>query len=77
MSKVRFELNSQGVQALLKGAEMQAILKGYGEQKASAAGDGYSSEVHVFQKRAVAHVFPDTPEAARDNLKNNTLLKVR
>lgn len=76
MAKVKIELNSQGIQELLKGAEMQSILKEYGEQKANEAGEGYSSEVHVFQKRAVAHVFPETAKAAHDNYENNTLLKV-
>ena len=76
MSKVKFELNGDGVQALLKSAEMQTILREHGGQKARQAGDGYASDVHVFQKRAVAHVFPETKEASNDNFENNTLLKV-
>lgn len=76
MTKVRVELNDKGVQALLKSTEMQQILDTFGRQKAMQAGDGYSSETHVFTKRAVCNVFPDTKEAAHDNYENNTLLKV-
>lgn len=76
MAKVKIELNDAGIQELLKGAEMQNILKEYGQQKAQQAGDGYASEVHVHQKRAVANVYPDTFEAKHDNYENNTLLKV-
>ncbi len=76
MSDVRIELDDEGVQELLKRAEMQSILKEYGSQKAAQAGEGYSYAVHVHQKRAVANVFPDSEEAAQDNYNNNTLLKV-
>lgn len=76
MSKVRFVLNKDGVSELMKGSEMQTILKQAGSQKASQAGPGYDSEVHVFKKRAVAHVFPGDEESARDNYENNTLVKV-
>lgn len=72
----RFELNSDGVKALLKSAEMQSILESYGEQKAMQAGEGYAATVHVGQKRAYCNVYPDTQEAVNDNLTNNTLEKV-
>ena len=76
MSNVFIELNDDGIQALLKSTEMQELLASIAEEKAAQAGDGYSSEVHVFQKRAVAHVFPETSDASRDNYYHNTLLKV-
>ena len=76
MSKVQIKLNDAGIQALLKGPEMQGILADIGGQKAASAGPGYGSEVHVFQKRAAVHVFPASAEAAHDNYENNTLLKV-
>lgn len=76
MSKVRFVLNKQGVSELMKSSEMQAILKTAGAQKASSAGPGYDSEVHVFKKRAVANIFPGDSESAIDNYENNTLVKV-
>lgn len=71
-----FELNSAGVQELLQGPEMQAILSDIAASKAAEAGDGYNSAVHAGAKRAYANVFPETHEAYLDNLHNNTLLKV-
>lgn len=76
MSKFELKLNDQGIQELLKGGEMQSILGEMARQKAAMAGPGYGSEVHVFQKRAAAHVFPATTDASRDNYYHNTLLKV-
>ena len=76
MAKVKVELNDRGIQDLLKSSGIQSVLKEYGDQKATQAGEGYSSDVHVFKKRAVAHVFAETPEAIHDNYENNTLLKV-
>lgn len=76
MSKFVLKLNDAGIQYLLKGPEMQGILGGIGRQKANAAGPGYESDVHVFQKRAAVHIFPSTYEAAQDNYENNTLIKV-
>lgn len=73
---VKFELNEAGVQELLKSAEMQGILKEHADAKASEAGEGYASSVHVGAKRAYANVYPDTHEAYLDNLDNNTLEKV-
>ena len=69
-------LNDAGIQELLKGPEMQGILADIGRQKANAAGPGYASEVHVFQKRAAVHVYTADYEAVQDNYENNTLLKV-
>ena len=76
MSKLELKLNDEGIQALLKGPEMQGILGDIGRQRANAAGAGYASDVHVFQKRAAVHIFPASKEAAQDNYENNTLLKV-
>lgn len=76
MSSIVFKLDQQGVRDLLQGAEMQQILREYGNAKAQQAGDGYECDVHVYSKRAVANVFPNTAEAANDNYENNTLLKV-
>lgn len=77
MSKLlKFELNSAGVQELLKGGKMQSILEGCAASKAGQAGEGYESAVHVGKKRAYANVYPGNQEAANDNYSNNTLEKV-
>lgn len=74
-SKLVFELNREGVAELMKSEEMQNILNGYAEGIASRAGEGYGTSSHVGKTRANANVFPETFEANRDNLENNTLLK--
>lgn len=76
MSKIQFELNSDGVQELLKGSAMQGILQQYANQKAGQAGTGYAASVRVGQRRAYANIYPATDKARRDNLENNTLEKV-
>lgn len=75
MSNVKFVLNSAGVRELLKSAEMQSILAGYANEVADRAGEGYEARYHVGKKRAYANVGAITPEAKRDNMDNNTLLK--
>lgn len=47
MNKVRIKLHSTGVRALLKGAEMQDILKEQAAAVAARCGDGYESRVGV------------------------------
>ena len=75
MRNFKFELNKAGVRELLKSAEMQSVLDGYAKAAANRAGEGYDAEVHLGKKRAYANVYAATPEAKRDNLDNNTLLK--
>lgn len=75
MSKVRIKLHSAGVRALLKSAEMQEILDEQAKAAAARCGSGYESRVGVAKKRAVADIYPATPDARRDNYKNNTLEK--
>lgn len=75
MNKVRIKLHSTGVRALLKGAEMQNILKEQAAAVAARCGDGYEYRTDVAQKRAVADIYPATPDARRDNSRHNTLEK--
>ena len=75
MAKVEFELDIAGLRELMQSAEMQAVLQEAGETVASIAGDDYGSRVHVADYVAIANVYPDSKEAAKDNYENNTLLK--
>lgn len=75
MAKVKFELNRQGVSQLLKGTEMQNVLRNHAQQTAAACGHGYKTDIHVGTNRANAGVYADSESAKRDNLKNNTILK--
>ena len=75
MAKVEFKLDINGLRELMKGPEMQAVLQEAGEAVASGAGDDYGSRVHVADYTAIANVYPDSKEAAKDNYENNTLVK--
>ena len=73
--KFRIELNSEGVRELLKSAEMEAICREQANAIAARAGDGYTVSTYSGRTRVNASVITATSKAARDNLKNNTLLK--
>lgn len=75
MTKVEFELNMAGLRELMKGPEMQAALQDAGDAVATAAGGDHGVRVHVADFVAIANVYPDSKEAAKDNYENNTLLK--
>lgn len=75
MAKNKFELNRQGVGELLKSEEMQQYLSELASGIKNRCGDGYSQDIFVGKNRANAMVWAETPEAKRDNLKNNTILK--
>lgn len=70
-----FELNIAGLNELMKSAEMQAALEQAGQAVADAAGGDYGVRVHEGDWTAIANVYPDSAEAAKDNYENNTLLK--
>lgn len=78
MSKIKFELNRDGVKSLMQSPEAQALML----EKAEAIRDrcpdiGYEADVQVGKTRAVAMVKATTYEARQDNYENNTLLKAR
>ena len=76
MNKVHFELNLAGLNELMKSAEMQSILSSAGEAVAAQAGSGdYGSRVHIASFCAICNVYPDSAEAARENYRDNTLLR--
>ena len=76
MSKTRIEINYAGVGQLLRSDETKSFIQQIASSKASALGSGYSSDTYQAGTRVIASVYTDTPEAARENMKNNTLLKV-
>ena len=73
--KVRVELNSAGIREMLRSAEMQALLGEKAAEIAGRCGAGYESDTYLTPGRAVASVYTATPEAAKDNLDNNTILR--
>jgi hypothetical protein len=77
MSKVKFKLNRAGVRALLKSQEAMNVVTGYAYSIRSRCGEGYEVTYMTGKSRVNASVAAMTPEARRDNAKNNTLLKAR
>lgn len=79
MAKVEFELNLRGLNELMKSEEMQKALDEYGAAAAgrasSMSGAAYGHRTHVASYVAITNVYPDSAEAARDNFRNNTLMK--
>ena len=78
MGDSKFQFNLQGLNELMKSAEMQAILNDAANQMAAAAGEGYEVEsAHPISFVAIASVKAATYEARLDNSKNNTLEKAK
>lgn len=75
MAKTKIVVNYAEVGALLKSSEVAAMVQKAASEVARNAGQGYGTRVHNSGQRQIANVFPDSAEAAKDNLENNTLLK--
>lgn len=77
MSKkiVEFKLDLKGLNELMMSPEMQAALEEAGRAVANSAGDEFDSSVHTASFVAIANVYPNSKKAARQNHKENTLLK--
>ena len=73
MSKVRVKLNYAGVQELLKGPEVRALLEECGSRVMQSLPDGYEMETRMTD-RAVVTIHAATTKARVENSKNNTLL---
>lgn len=77
MSKVRFELNRSGMEAFLKGQDMQNLVNGVAERMSDIAGEEYEARKVAPRRRAVAFVVPATTHAYYSNRKHGTLEKVK
>lgn len=75
MGNVRIELNSEGVRSLLRSREMMKICEEHALQARSKLGAGYEVTTHTGKNRVNASIHAETPEARKDNLKNNSILK--
>lgn len=72
---VEVVLNYEGVGELLRSEWAMDCCREAAEEVALSAGDGYEVSTYVGKSRVNASVGAVTPEAHRDNLENNTLLK--
>lgn len=75
VKNVRFELNLQGLNELMKSDGMQSALSAAGNAVARSAGKDYAVRVHTASYVAIANVYPNSKDAAKENSENNTLLK--
>lgn len=75
MAKVKIELNSSVIRQLLKSEEMGQMLKQQAEQVRARCGSGYSTDLYQASSRVIAGLFAETAEAAKQNSRENTLLK--
>ena len=75
MADVKFELNLQGLNELMKSPEMQTVLDAAGERVRAIAGDGYATSARTGHYIGFCNIYPDSKEAAKDNAANNTLIK--
>lgn len=75
MSKLKVQLNSAGVQKILKSDGIQSMLKERASAVKKRCGSGYDQDIHIGKNRANTMIWADTYQAKRDNKRNNTLLK--
>ena len=75
-SKIKFELDRDGVSELMKSAEMDAILTAEAASKTAGLTAGYKSDLHHFKRRDAVYIYPETEEAKRDNWQNHTLSRL-
>lgn len=75
MSKVKIQLNRQGVRSLLRSEEMRAICQEKAAEIRARCPAGYQADSYTGKNRVNAMVWAESAEARRDNAKNNTILK--
>ena len=73
--KVQVELNDRGVIDLFRSQEVVDWLDSVGKRVANAAGTGYAVDAHKAGFTAIANVYADSKESARNEYKNNNLIK--
>ena len=72
---VVFELNIEGLNALMKSDGMKKHLDKAAAKVQQAAGYGYDLRVVEANYVAIGQVYPHSRQAAKDNSENNSLVK--
>lgn len=75
MSKTKIVLDSKGMLALLKSAEIEGAVAAQATAIQGKCGTGYETDTWRAPTRVTASVYTENAEAAKDCLENNTLLK--
>lgn len=73
--KFRVEINSAGIQALLKSGEVEALLLAKAQRIAAAAGAGVEAGSRIGKTRARASVITATRAARKAEAENRSLTK--
>lgn len=76
MGNVEIILDSEGIQELLKSDEIMDVLRGQAKKALSGLNSGYAMSEYKGKTRGNVSIYANTKEAYKDNLENNTLLKV-
>jgi tRNA A37 threonylcarbamoyltransferase TsaD len=74
-SKVRIDINSAGIQEVLKSSQVRAFLLAKAQRIAAAAGPGMVASSRIGQTRARASVITDTYKAKRAEATNRSLTR--
>lgn len=74
MSKVKIVLNEANVRALLKKVGSTTCTR-LAKEAAARCGSGYEVQTRNYPTRTGAIIKPATPDAKRDNMENDTILR--
>lgn len=74
-SKIRVDIDSAGIQALLKSSEVQRYLKAKADRIAAVAGPGMEASSRIGATRARASVITSTRAARKAEATNRSLTK--
>lgn len=74
-NKVVFVLDERGVRELLKSADAEAVVRKHAQDSLASCPDGYAIGPRETDERVAYSLYTATPDAMRDNLKNNTILR--
>lgn len=69
------ELNYSGVGEILRSSGVESFLKSEAGKRANSLGAGYGTSTYHAGTRVIASIATLSDEAAKDNLRNNSLLK--
>ena len=72
---VDFELNIEGLNAVMKSDGMKTHLEKAAGEVEKAAGYGYAHDVKTASYEAIAKIYPHSRRAAVDNSEHNALVK--
>ena len=75
MGKMTIKLDRAGVRELLLSPEAEKICKEYADKAVAQLGEGYEATTYIGRNRVNASVKAESPEAIKENLENNTILK--